>query len=81
MVQCYVQDKVRSITPPGKELKAFQKVSLKAGESKEVVFTITESMLAFWNADMKYGSEPGEFSVMVGGNSRDVQATEFTLKK
>ena len=81
VVQCYVQDKVRSITPPGKELKAFQKVSLKAGESKEVVFTITESMLAFWNADMKYGSEPGEFSVMVGGNSRDVQATEFTLKK
>jgi beta-glucosidase len=38
-------------------------------------------MLAFWNADMKYGSEPGEFAVMVGGNSRDVQATEFTLKK
>jgi beta-glucosidase len=81
VVQCYVQDKVRSITPPGKELKAFQKVALKAGESKEVVFTITESMLAFWNADMKYGSEPGEFAVMVGGNSRDVQATEFTLKK
>lgn len=81
VVQFYVQDKVRSITPPGKELKAFQKVSLKAGESKEVVFTITESMLAFWNADMKYGSEPGEFAVMVGGNSRDVQATEFTLKK
>ena len=68
MVQFYVQDKVRSITPPGKELKAFQKVSLKAGESKEVVFTITESMLAFWSADMKYGSEPGEFAVMVGGN-------------
>jgi beta-glucosidase len=81
VVQFYVQDKVRSITPPGKELKAFQKVSLKAGESKEVVFTITESMLAFWNADMKYGSEPGEFAVMVGGNSRDVQVTEFTLKK
>ena len=81
VVQFYVQDKVRSITPPGKELKAFQKVSLKAGESKEVVFTITESMLAFWNADMKYGSEPGEFAVMVGGNSRDLQATEFTLKK
>lgn len=81
VVQFYVQDKVRSITPPGKELKAFQKVALKAGESKEVVFTITESLLAFWNADMKYGSEPGEFAVMVGGNSRDVQATEFTLKK
>jgi beta-glucosidase len=81
VVQFYVQDKVRSITPPRKELKAFQKVSLKAGESKEVEFTITESMLAFWNADMKYGSEPGEFAVMVGGNSRDVQATGFTLKK
>lgn len=81
VVQFYVQDKVRSITPPVKELKAFQKVSLKAGESKEVVFTITESMLAFWNADMKYGSEPGEFSAMVGGNSRDVQAVGFTLKK
>jgi len=81
VVQFYVQDKVRSITPPGKELKAFQKVFLKAGESKEVVFTITESMLAFWNADMKYGSEPGEFAVMIGGNSRDVQATGFTLKK
>ncbi|NDA61017.1 MAG: beta-glucosidase BglX [Chitinophagia bacterium] len=80
VVQCYTQDKVRSITPPGKELKAFQKISLKAGETKQVVFTITESMLAFWNANLKYAAEPGEFNVMVGGNSRDVQSLSFQLK-
>jgi len=79
-VQCYTQDKVRSITPPGKELKAFQKISLKAGETKQVVFTITESMLAFWNANLKYAAEPGEFNVMVGGNSRDVQSLSFQLR-
>lgn len=80
VVQCYTQDKVRSITPPGKELKAFQKISLKAGETKQVVFTIQESMLAFWNADLKYAAEPGEFNVMIGGNSRDVQSLSFMLK-
>ena len=80
VVQLYIEDKVRSITPPSKELKGFQKVSLKAGETKQIEFTITNDMLKFWNAALQYGSEPGEFGVHVGGNSRDVKSASFVLK-
>jgi beta-glucosidase len=80
VVQLYIEDKVRSITPPAKELKAFQKVSLKAGESKTIEFTITNEMLKFWNASLQYVSEAGEFGVHVGGNSRDLKMASFELK-
>jgi beta-glucosidase len=80
VVQLYIEDKVRSITPPSKELKGFQKVSLKAGESKMIEFTITNEMLKFWNAALEYGSETGEFGVHVGGNSRDLKSASFVLK-
>jgi len=80
VVQLYVLDQVRSITPPEKELKGFQKLMLKAGESKTIKFTITESMLRFYNADLKHISEPGMFTVMVGGNSKDVLMKDVELK-
>ncbi len=80
VVQFYTQDLVRSITPPEKELKGFQKVFLKAGESKEIVFKISEETLKFWNAALKYVVEPGKFDVMIGGNSRDLLRASFELK-
>ncbi|MES2275029.1 MAG: beta-glucosidase BglX [Bacteroidota bacterium] len=78
-VQLYTRDMVGSITRPVKELKGFQKISLKPGESKEVTFTISENDLKFYNADLKYVAEPGEFKVFIGPNSRDVKEVHFTL--
>lgn len=80
VVQMYVRDLVGSITRPVKELKGFEKIALKAGESKTVTFTLTPDMLAFHRQDMSYGTEPGEYKLFVGGNSRDVKETGFTLK-
>jgi beta-glucosidase len=73
VVQLYIRDLVGSVTRPVKELKGFQKIALKAGESKLVTFTITPEDLKFYNSDLKYDWEPGEFVIMVGGNSRDVK--------
>ena len=80
VVQCYVRDLVGSVTRPVKELKGFEKISLKAGQSKVITFKISPEMLAFYRADMTYGSEPGDFKLFIGGNSRDVKETEFKLK-
>jgi beta-glucosidase len=80
IVQLYVQDVVGSVTRPVKELKGFQKIMLQAGESKDVTFTLSSSDLSFYRLDMTYGTEPGEFNVFVGGNSRDVKKAEFILK-
>lgn len=80
VVQLYVLDQVRSVTPPEKELKGFQKIMLKAGESRKVKFTIDESMLRFYNADLKHISEPGVFTIMVGGNSKELLAKDIELK-
>jgi beta-glucosidase len=80
VVQCYVRDLVGSVTRPVKELKGFEKIMLKTGESKNVTFTITPDMLAFHRLDMTYGTEPGNFKLFIGGNSRDVKETGFSLK-
>lgn len=80
IVQLYLRDVMRSVTPPVKELKGFQRVALKAGESKTVKFTINAEMLKFYNSNLDYVAEPGEFVVMVGGNSRDLKEAKFTLK-
>jgi beta-glucosidase len=80
VVQLYLRDKVRSISPPVMELKGFQKIMLRKGESREVFFEITESMLRFYNSDLKFVSEPGDFEVMVGGHSKDLQRMAFTLE-
>lgn len=78
-VQLYIRDVVGSVTRPVKELKGFQKVFLKAGESKNISFKITPELLKFYNYDLDYVYEPGEFHVMVGGNSRDTKMATFTL--
>ncbi len=79
VVQLYLRDLVGSITRPVKELKGFNKIALKAGESKEVSFKITPELLKFYNEDLQFVCEPGDFDVMIGGNSRDVQTAHFTL--
>ncbi|MGI4020561.1 MAG: beta-glucosidase BglX [Janthinobacterium lividum] len=79
VVQLYLQDLVGSITRPVQELKAFQKIFLKKGESQNVKFTITNNDLKFYNSDLKFDSEPGDFKIYTGTNSRDVKEASFTL--
>ncbi|NDV94026.1 beta-glucosidase BglX [Dysgonomonas sp. 521] len=79
VVQLYIRDLVGSVTRPVKELKGFEKVSVKAGESKNVSFKITPELLKFYNYDLEYVFEPGDFDVMIGGNSHDVKSARFTL--
>jgi len=78
-VQMYVRDVVGSISRPLMELKGFQKISLAAGESKTVTFTIDNELLKFYNSDLEYGSEEGDFEVMIGRNAEDVQKLSFKL--
>ena len=80
VVQLYIRDMVGSIARPVQELKGFERISLKPGESRTVTFTINADLLKFYNKDLDYVCEPGDFEVMVGANSRDVQRKTFTLK-
>ena len=80
VVQLYIRDMVGSIARPVQELKGFERVSLKPGMSRTINFTINADLLKFYNKDLEYVCEPGEFEVMVGTNSRDVQRQKFTLK-
>lgn len=80
VVQMYIHDLAATIARPVKELKGFERISLKAGESRDVVFTIDAEALKFYNSDLQYVAEPGDFEVMVGGNSRDVQSLKFTME-
>ena len=79
VAQLYIRDLVGSISRPVKELKGFQKVMLKKGESRTLTFRLTPEDLKFYNADLQFVAEPGDFQVFVGGNSRDVQMAEFKL--
>jgi beta-glucosidase len=79
VVQLYIRDMVGSITRPVKELKGFQKIELNPGESKNVTFTISATDLKFYNGNLKYVTEPGDFRVFIGGNSRDVKEAGFKL--
>jgi beta-glucosidase len=87
VVQLYIRDIVGSVTRPVKELKGFQKIELKAGESKTVTFNITPEDLKFYaphsanNNDLKYDWEPGEFEIMIGGNSKDVKTGKINWVK
>ena len=81
VVQLYIRDVVGSVTRPVKELKGFQKISLKAGESKKVSFPIKPEDLKFYNYDLQYDWEPGEFQIMIGGNSRDVKMGKVNWSK
>ena len=80
-VQLYIRDMVGSITRPLKELKGFQKVFLKKGESKPVTFTLSVDDLKFYDANLKWIYEPGDFKVFVGGNSQDVKEASFKVLK
>ena len=71
---------VGSIARPVQELKGFERITLQPGESRKVTFNITPELLKFYNADLVFDCEPGEFDLMIGSNSRDVQRQSFTLQ-
>jgi beta-glucosidase len=79
-VQLYIQDLVGSVVRPVKELKGFQKIFLKKGESKQVGFNINSDMLKFYNEQLQYIYEPGDFKIYIGTNSQDVKEAAFTLQ-
>jgi beta-glucosidase len=81
VVQLYIRDVVGSVTRPVKELKGFQKISLKPGESKTVTFTITPEDLKFYNYDLKFDWEAGEFQIMIGTNSQEVKMGKVNWMK
>ena len=80
VVQLYIRDLVGSITRPVKELKGFDKIFLKAAESKTVSFKITPELLRFYDYELNYVAEPGDFDIMIGGNSQSVKTTHLSLK-
>lgn len=79
VVQMYIRDRVSSVTRPVKELKGFQKVWLKPGETQTVTIDITSESLAFYDVNMKYLVEPGEFEIMLGTSSRDSDLQKLIL--
>ncbi|MCX2681627.1 glycoside hydrolase family 3 C-terminal domain-containing protein [Galbibacter sp. EGI 63066] len=81
VVQLYINDVYSSVTTPKKTLKGFKRISIKKGETKKVTFELTPDELAIWNRKMKRVVEPGEFEVMVGGNSKDLIKTTFEIKE
>ncbi|MDZ7776963.1 MAG: glycoside hydrolase family 3 C-terminal domain-containing protein [Bacteroidales bacterium] len=78
VVQCYIRDLVGSVTRPVKELKGFEMVELQPGESAEVSFTITPAMLKFYNQQMEYVAEEGDFKLFIGTSSENVREASFT---
>ncbi|WP_417012791.1 beta-glucosidase BglX [Alistipes sp.] len=80
VVQLYIRDRVGSSTRPVQELKGFRRVALRAGESRDVTFRIDVSLLKYYDFDLRYVAEPGEFDVMIGGASDRVKQARFTLK-
>ena len=83
IVQLYISDKYSSITRPVKELKAYQRVSLKPGESKEIVFELNKSAFAYYDSEMNYVVEAGDFDILVGNSSRDedLENINFNIEK
>jgi beta-glucosidase len=80
VVQVYIRDVAASMTRPVKELKGFQRVTLQPGEKKRLEFVLTGEQLGFWNREMRFVVEPGEFKVMVGSNSEDLIETSFEVQ-
>ncbi|MGH9928203.1 MAG: glycoside hydrolase family 3 N-terminal domain-containing protein [Pyrinomonadaceae bacterium] len=79
VVQLYIRDVAASMTRPVKELKGFQRVTLQPGEKKHVEFTLTAEQLGFWNRELRFVVEPGEFKVMVGSDSEELIETKFEV--
>ncbi len=80
IAQLYVRDKVSSVTRPVKELRGFERVSLQAGETKSVFFTLDKSSLAFWDVNMNFNVEPGYFDIMIGSSSEDFKSIELLVE-
>jgi beta-glucosidase len=80
VVQLYIRDLAASVTRPVKELKGFQRITLRPGEKKHVEFVLTAEQLGFWNRQMRFTVEPGEFKVMVGPNSEDLLEATFAIE-
>lgn len=82
VVQLYLRDKFASLVRPVKELKDFQKIALKVGETKAVKFTIDKEKLAFYNQNLQWIAEAGEFDLMIGSSSADIRLKDtFELVK
>ncbi|MES2430155.1 MAG: beta-glucosidase BglX [Bacteroidota bacterium] len=81
VVQLYIRDMVGSVTRPVKELKGFKKIFLKKGESQNVKFTISVNDLKFYNSNLQYVAEPGDFKLFIGGSSDNVKEAAFKLVK
>ena len=81
VVQLYTRDMAGSIARPVKELKGFQKIMLKKGETKEVSFTLSQKDLKFYNSNLVFAAEPGDFKLFIGSNSCDVKEANFKLVK
>lgn len=81
VVQLYIRDEVGSITRPVQELKGFNKIELAPGETKNVSFEITPELLKFYNGDLKLDWESGDFQIMVGSSSKDVQVAKINWVK
>jgi len=80
VVQLYLQDVVASVTRPLKELKAFEKVFIKSGQTQTITFPIVGEDLKIWDKNMNWTAEPGEFKVMVGANSHQTESKTFVFK-
>ena len=80
VAQLYVRQDTSSVVTPVKALKGFSRISLKAGETRHMNFNLKQADLALWNADHEWKVEPGDYTVMVGGNSADGPTTKFILK-
>ncbi len=80
IVQLYIHDVYATSTRPVKELKGFQKVHIAAGQSVQVDFTLTAEDLSFYNHDLEWVCEPGDFEIMIGSSSRDVQGTMLRVQ-
>lgn len=81
VVQLYIRDEVGSITRPVQELKGFNKIELAPGETKNISFEITPELLKFYNGDLKLDWESGDFQIMVGTNSKEVQVAKVNWQK
>ena len=79
-VQLYIHDVYSTSTRPVKELRAFRKVHIPAGQSVEVTFTLTAEDLKYYNHELEYVCEPGDFEIMTGPDSRDLQSVMLTVK-
>jgi beta-glucosidase len=76
----YIRDKVSSVTRPVKELKGFQRITLEPGETRTIALDISPEHLAFYDIDMNYVVEPGEFEIMIGNSSRDQDLQKILLR-